>query len=98
MQNSIETNDNIFDIFQMETKLTQLVEEAERVDYLRRNVQLAASIPDRLYLGINFRAHNQQTVYKRQTYDMLTFLADLGGGYDLLIIVFGSICGVLTTN
>ena len=29
---------------------------------------------------------------------MLTFLADLGGGYDLLIVVFGSLSGLLTAN
>ena len=38
MQSSIITNDNIFDIFKTDEKVTQLFQEGERVDYIQRNI------------------------------------------------------------
>ena len=83
MQSAIETNDDIFDIFQTNTKETYLHEEGQRADYYKRN--LAGSMVERQYINVYLRSHNQQRVYKREMYDILTYMSDLGGGFDVLL-------------
>ena len=41
---------------------------------------------DREYLNIYFRADNDLRIYKREGYDLLGYLGDLGGFLDVLII------------
>ena len=45
------------------------------------------------YVRIFLRSHNEQKIYKREGYDILTYLADLGGITDLLHTVFGRMSG-----
>jgi len=47
-----------------------------------------APLADREYLNIYFRADNDRTIYKRQAYDLLGYLGDLGG-FLVVLIVFG---------
>ena len=47
-------------------------------------------------MRIYLRSHNEQKIYKREGYDILTYLADLGGITDLLHMVFGRLSGLFT--
>ena len=98
MQSAIETNDNILDIFQTETKTTNLFEEGQRVYYFARDVQNSSSREERTYIDIFLRSHNEQRVYKRETYDMLTYISDLGGGFEVLVQILGTLSGLVTVS
>ena len=44
-------------------------------------------IEEREYLGIFFRADNENKLYKRIGYDILTYLGDLGGLLDVVVVI-----------
>ena len=97
MQSKILTNDNIFDVFRTETKETDLFQESRRIDYFKRR-ETDDPVADRVYLEIYFRAYNQQIVYKREGYDILTYLGDMGGILDLLHLSFRFLTGLFTVR
>ena len=47
----------------------------------------SSSIADRSYVEINLRASSIKRVYKREVVDVLTYLGDLGGLLDVLLVV-----------
>ena len=49
------------------------------------------ALADREYLAIYLRADKEKTRYTRISYDMLTYLGDLGGLLDI-VLMFGSLC------
>ena len=53
---------------------------------------------DREYLDIFFRSFNEQKVYRRGGYDILTYFADLGGILDLLHLIFGAFTGIFSAR
>ena len=53
---------------------------------------------DRVYLEIFFRAFNEQKVHRREGYDILTYLADLGGILDLLHLGFAALTGMFSAR
>ena len=53
---------------------------------------------DRVYLEIFLRAFNEQKVYRREGYDILTYFADLGGILDLLHLSFGALTGMFSAR
>ena len=48
-------------------------------------------LEEREYLSIFFRADNENKLYKRIGYDILTYLGDLGGILDV-VVVAGHVC------
>ena len=55
-------------------------------------------IESRKYIQIYLRSHNEQVVYKREAYDILTYLGDLGGIGDLLFQICRSFTGLFTSK
>lgn len=53
---------------------------------------------DKEYLKIYLRANNEERLYKRESYDMLTYLGDLGGLADILRIVGVSLTGMFSAK
>ena len=45
------------------------------------------AVEEREYLSLYFRADSSMHVYKREGYDLLTFLGDLGGLFDIVFMV-----------
>ena len=66
------------------------------MDYFKQD--LGGTGANRNYINVFLRSHNQQRVYKRETYDIFTYISDLGGGFDVLVIVIGSLSGLLSAN
>ena len=48
------------------------------------------------YLNIFFRADSSMHVYKREGYDFLTFLGDLGGLFDIMMVIGWSFTSLFT--
>ena len=44
-------------------------------------------VSEREYVKIYFRAHNSKVLYQRARYDILSYLGDLGGLMDILILI-----------
>ena len=44
-------------------------------------------VKDRIYLSLFFRAENQSRLYRRISDDILTYLGDLGGLLDFVLIL-----------
>ena len=90
LKSTISLNDNIFDIFETDEKNVSLLESAKSQDYYER---MDKNIPleEREYLSIFFRADNENKLYKRIGYDILTYLGDLGGILDVVVVV-GHVC------
>ena len=65
-----------------------LFEEALRVDYQKRYPD-DVKPEDKYYFGIYIRASDESRLYTREGYDLLSYLGDLGGLFDVLT-VFGS--------
>ena len=53
---------------------------------------------DREYINIFIRAGMESNFYKREGYDLLTYLGDLGGLFDIVYIVGSIITGLLTSK
>lgn len=66
-----------------------------RFDYYSNN---AAELPpvEREYLKIYFRADSEKRIYKREGYDLLGYLGDLGGFIDVLFVVGHGLTILLT--
>lgn len=67
------------------------------MEYFERH-DLEKGIESRKYIQIYLRSHNEQVVYKREAYDILTYLGDLGGIQDLLFTICGSFTGLFTSK
>ena len=89
--------DNIYDLFDISETEVQLFEVAARVDYFYR-VPDEVTLEDKRYLKIYLRANNEQRLYKREGYDMLTYLGDLGGLADVLLIAGSSLTGLFSAK
>ena len=46
-----------------------------------------SKVSDRQYFNIYFNAGDQKKFYKREKYDILSYLGDLGGIFDILFIL-----------
>ena len=53
---------------------------------------------EREYLGIFFRADNAHSVYKRVGYDVLTYLGDLGGMIDIVVVIGALFTGLFASR
>ena len=93
MESIINLKDNILDIFDTEEFDVPIFEVSKRVDYssvIPHNSRLAK----REYISIFFRADSENRFYKREGYDLLTFLGDLGGLFDICMIMGMSLTSI----
>ena len=86
MKNEILLNDNIFDIYQIDERTGNLFEISRMVDYSQR-LPNSMAVKDRTYLSLFFRAENQSRLYKRVGDDFLTYIGDLGGLLDFVLVL-----------
>ena len=86
MKSAIELNDNVWDIYDTEKRTEYLFETSRRYDYFNR-MSDGMDRAEREYLGIFFRADNERRLYKREGYDILTYLGDLGGLLDFVLLL-----------
>ena len=49
------------------------------------------AVQDRLYISIYLRQDEMQKIYKREEYDLLTYLGDMGGLLDIILVVGAAI-------
>ena len=88
--------DNIFDIFEVDMKKFDFYETFKREDYHER-VEKNTEVAEREYISIFLRADSEKRMYTRVSYDILTYLGDLGGLLDLVLVV-GSLCSSFFTR
>lgn len=87
MKSQISLNDNIFDIFEQNDVTIDLFQESGRFDYIEK-ISQNEPVSDREYVTLFLRAASERQLYFRKSYDMLTYLGDLGGLIDV-VMVFG---------
>mmetsp|Transcript_13889 Transcript_13889/g.16554 ORF Transcript_13889/g.16554 Transcript_13889/m.16554 type:complete len:102 (-) Transcript_13889:112-417(-) len=75
----------MFDVFGWYQKSHLMFEEKTRDNYISWSQKGDGSLADREYIQIYLRSTNEQTVYKREGYDVLTYMGDLGGLLDILV-------------
>ena len=56
------------------------------------------AVADRSYIKIFLRAETKRNVYKREGYDLLTFLGDLGGLADIIMLIGSSLTTVFSAT
>ena len=88
MSSEITYSDNIWDIFDFSEKTQPLYEISRMVDYTIRS---AEELSEKTYLSLFFRLESQSRIYKRIGYDILTYLGDLGGLLDF-VLMMGILC------
>ena len=84
MKSDITYSDNIWDIFDSSEKTQSLYEISRMVDYTKRVKEDATRMT---YLSMYFRADSQARIYKRISYDILTYLGDVGGLLDFVLLM-----------
>ena len=89
--------DNIFDLFDTSEIEVYLFQEAARIDYYER-IDAEEETKDRKYLTLFLRADNEKRLYKREGYDVLTYLGDLGGLADVLLIAGSILTGLFSAK
>ena len=97
MNSEIRTKDVIWDIYDTEEIEVPIFELTRFVD----NFQVyTPNTPtkDRKYVQIYFRADAERRIYKREEYDMLTFLGDLGGLIDVVLLVGWSLTSLFASR
>ena len=86
MESTINLKDNILDIFDTEEFDVPIFEVSKSVEYTSV-IPRESLIRKREYISIFFRADSENRIYKREGYDLLTFLGDLGGLFDICMIM-----------
>lgn len=78
--------DNIWDIFEFTEYEVQIPEQSRS---LKNPEWIPSSTPvsERSYVSIYLRQDDQKRLYKREEYDALTFLSDLGGLLEILLLL-----------
>ena len=82
----ITMKDDIWDFFDLNEKEIPFVEASNRVDYYNL-IPANTPVADREYMAIFFRADSENRIYKLEGYDILTFLGDIGGLFDIIIVL-----------
>ena len=82
----ITMKNDIWDFFDIYEKEIPFVEASNRVDYYNL-IPEDTAVADREYMSIFFRADSENRIYKLEGYDILTFLGDIGGLFDIIIVL-----------
>ena len=87
---------NIFDIYDQDEKQVPLFEPKQRIDYYKP-ITSDSPVADRTYIAIYFRAESAKNFYTREGYDILTFLGDLGGLFDIIFLLGASMSSIFAS-
>ena len=97
MQSEISLKDNVWDIFDQYETEEPMFETSKSINY-NQVIPAGTPIAKREYISIFFRADSEQRFYKREGYDMLTFLGDLGGLFDIIMIIGWGLTSIFAGN
>ena len=97
MRSRVRLQDNSFDIFDLYQEEFDIFEQAGRYDYTQRMPQ-AIDVAEREYLSIFFRADNELRLYKRARDDIVTYMGDLGGLLDVLVVLGYTLTGIFASK
>ena len=86
-QSEVVINDSLFDMLNSHEKSYEMFEEKVRDNYINFSTRGDGKIKERQYIQIYLRSTNEQTIYTLEVYDILTYLSDLGGLYDIVFAV-----------
>lgn len=92
MKSTVRLEDNIFDIFGYINLDIDIFEQTGRHDY-KQKINKRTPVEDREYVSIFLRADDSVVLYKREYDDILTYMGDLGGLLDILLV-----CGYILTS
>ena len=94
MNSEVSVKDNVMDIIDIDQNEYNMIEEHLRQDHYSVNQQDDQTVAEpgsqvnrRSYIEIQLRASNIKRVYKREVVDILTYLGDLGGLIDILLVI-----------
>ena len=87
MENTIRLKDYVWDFLELYEKDVPLFEHSYS-QQASKWTPTGTPIEDREYVNLFFRQDYSQRLYKREEYDMLTYLGDLGGLLDF-VVIFG---------
>ena len=90
MKSTLRLKDNIFDFYDQDEKEVPLYEPQQRIDYYKP-ISKDTPVADRTYVVLYFRAESAKNFYTREGYDILTFLGDLGGLFDIVFLAGASL-------
>ena len=93
MKSTIQLEDNIFDIFELDEYELSFF-EPDKQERIYKNQPAGIAESEKEYFRLYLRASTSARFYKREMYDILDWLGDLGGLKEI-VIYFGII---LTQN
>ena len=94
----MELEDKWYDLYEANEQEIEIYQEYERYDFLQHYDFEMTPRPDQEYVNVYIRAGSQMNFYKREGYDLLTYLGDLGGLFDIVFILGSIITSFLTTK
>ena len=97
MKSFLSLKDNIYDLYDSDEQGFFLFEPEQRIDYMQ-NISAETPLEERSYLKIFFRAESKRNVYTREGYDLLTFLGDLGGLADIVVLIGSSLTALFSST
>ena len=86
MELIVKLKDNIWDIFDFSEYELDIIEYSH-TQSIPRYTQPKVSQKDRYYVKLYLRQSEFMKIYKREEYDMLSYLGDMGGLLDIIIFV-----------
>ena len=85
MESTLTLKDNIWDIYEFTEKELQIVEYAS-TDKRTSWIPPSTPVKERTYVDLFLRQNESVRHYKREEYDILTLLGDLGGLLDIVLL------------
>ena len=86
MKSMMRLKDNIWDFFDF-TEYEVAIPEHGNVSEVSKWIPPSLPVHERSYVQIYLRQDELKRFYKREEYDVLTYLGDLGGLLDLIILM-----------
>ena len=87
----------MFDIFEQSKIDYDFTEESNELDYHVR-MKNADEVSKRYYVSVFLRASSLGRDYKLESYDVLTYLGDLGGLFEIASVVGYLLSGIFVTK
>ena len=99
MSSIISIKDAIFDIFDVSEREIPLYEQKKYMDYVHKS-SLSTLINGgfKEYVNIIFRIDSEKNYYKKEGYDLLQYLGDLGGLFDIIFILGSGLTGAISSK
>ena len=88
---------NVFDIFEADVVEKDFIDEISK-EYHYQLHPPNLPVRERTYIKIYLRASSVYKSYKREGYDILTYLADLGGLFEISVTIGSLISGLFVSR